>query len=63
MGMANWGFTPMFAGNFGAGYRFAKINIDDIGGQSTAGSGFDSEDYSGLSLRAGISLTQPASHK
>jgi len=63
MGMANWGFTPMFAANFGAGYRFANINIDEIGGTSTAGSPLQNEDYSGLSLRVGFSLTQPASHK
>lgn len=63
MAMANWGFTPMFAANFGAGYRFANINIDKIGGQDPTGTGLSSEDYSGLSLRVGFSLTQPASHK
>lgn len=63
MGMANWGFTPMFSGNLAAGYRFASIDIDEIGGVSASGSGLEKEDYSGLSLRVGFSLTQPTTHK
>lgn len=58
---SNYAMTPTVSWNMSAGYRFANINIDTIGGQSTTGSSLNSEDYSGLSLRVGFSLTQPAS--
>ena len=58
MASTNYAMTPTFSWNASAGYRIANINIDTIGGQPTTGSGLSSEDYSGLSLRMGFSLTQ-----
>lgn len=58
MASTNYAMTPTFSWNASAGYRIANINIDTIGGQSTTGSGLSSEDYSGLSIRMGFSLTQ-----
>lgn len=55
-GMASYAFSPMFSGDFGAGYRIADITIDTIGGVDPAGSGLESQDYSGFSLRAGLSM-------
>lgn len=55
-GTASYAFAPEFAGFLSAGYRFADINIDTIGGQDVSASGLKSEDYSGLVLRVGISL-------
>jgi hypothetical protein len=61
LGSARYAFSPMFSGNLTAGYRLANIDIDTVGGASTAGSSLNSEDYSGLVVRAGLSLSQPAS--
>ena len=56
-GVASYAFSPMFAGEFSAGYRLADISIESIGGVDPTGSGLESQDYSGFSLRAGISMS------
>ena len=56
-GMGSYRFSPLFSGNLGLGYRIADIEIDEIGGEPVDGSlPFDSQDYSGLSVRAGLSM-------
>jgi hypothetical protein len=60
LGMTNYAFSPMFSGNLSAGYRLANISIDKIGGSSTSGSPLQSEDYSGVIARVGISFHQPS---
>lgn len=60
-GTANHTFSPMISGNLTVGYRVADINVDTIGGQDAAGSGLNSENYSGLVTRFGFTYHQPTS--
>jgi hypothetical protein len=60
LGMTSYAFSPMFSGSLTAGYRLANINIDKVGGTSTTGSPLQSEDYSGVIARVGLSFHQPS---
>ena len=55
-GVASYAFSPVVSGDFSAGYRMADIEIESIGGADPTGSGLESQDYSGFSLRAGFSM-------
>jgi hypothetical protein len=59
-GLARYAFNPSFSGQFSVGYRAADIDVESIGGQDPTGSGLESEDYSGVVLRAAFSIHQPS---
>jgi len=58
-GLGRYAFSPVFSGLLSLGYRIADIEIDNIGGQDVSGSGLDSENFSGMTVRVGIELHQP----
>jgi len=60
LGQTNYAFSPMFSGGLNVGYRFADIDIDKIGGvDNTSSSPLQSENYSGVVLRASLSISAP----
>jgi hypothetical protein len=59
-GTGSYAFAPEFSGILTVGYRLANIDIDTIGGQDVSSQGLKTEDYSGVIIRAGISLHQAA---
>jgi hypothetical protein len=58
--LGRYAFNPSVSGQFSVGYRAADVDIESIGGQDPTGSGLESEDYSGVVLRAAFSFHQPA---
>lgn len=59
-GMSRYNFNPMWSGIMSLGYRFADVEIDNIGGQDVSSAGLETENYSGLSVRVGIEMHQPS---
>jgi hypothetical protein len=57
--LGNYAFSPAVSGGLTVGYRFADIDIDNIGGLDVSGSGLSSENYSGVTVRLGLTFSQP----